>query len=146
MLGVAAPGAGYSKIDDAVEAAKTVKKSGKVTDLGPNGERARHFTDPKTLDAIKAEGTIKPGRGGVVDVEVGPPFGSTLPGNKGPRRELGSSGEGAFVEFDLPSNARSTFVGPRRTASIPGSVNLVGRNPTFKKMSLILRFFLGSGR
>lgn len=71
-----------------------------------------------------------------VDVELGPPWGSTKPGAKnGPHAQLNSS-EGAFVEIDIPPNTvRTDYVTPDRvTARIPHDgpqLPIGGLNPEF---------------
>lgn len=100
--------------------------------------RARHHTNSSGLSGIKDAQAINASRGQPygVDVEV-EPFGNVLPGRGGPKGDLGSAGEGAYVEFDLPGNAVSTYgIGPRNTARIPTGgpstpLSLEGLNPKF---------------
>jgi hypothetical protein len=74
------------------------------TNVGANIMRCRHHTDAEGVHGIRKDNAIKPSRGEPigVDVEV-EPFGSVNPyGSRSPKREIGSKGDGAYVEFDLP--------------------------------------------
>ena len=66
------------------------------------------------------------------------PFGTTRPGLGGPKTQMGSYGEEAFVEFDAPPGMVLTGVGPRHTAIIPTPdlepFSLQGLNPRFVKV------------
>lgn len=64
------------------------------------------------------------------------PFGPTTPGLDGPSAHTGAYQEGAYVEFDLPSDAVPTSVGPRITAVIPttNALRLDGLNPRFVRV------------
>lgn len=68
-----------------------------------------------------------------VEVE---PFGTSRPGPDGPKAQLGSAVEGAFVEFDQPPGVMRTDVGPRQTGVIPVEqpLSLVGLNPQYIKV------------
>ena len=104
--------------------------------------RVRHHTNDENLEKIRATLSIAPSRGAArvgagVHVEL-EPFGSARPGLGGPKAELGTMHEGAYVEFDEPSTVVRTRVGPRNTAIIPTGMdiplNLAGRNPRFVKV------------
>jgi hypothetical protein len=84
-------------------------------------------------------GVIRPSRGvlGIaagIHVEV-PPFGTTRPGRFGPKADLGSFYEGAYVEFDAPPGLVTTRIGPRNSGLIPTPpdrpLDLSGLNPRF---------------
>jgi hypothetical protein len=95
--------------------------------------RVRHHTDDAGLAQIKVSGGIQSARGvyvyqqGVLrEFEAGvhvefEPFATARPGPRGPLREMGCKGEGAFVEFDYPTDREFvTYVcGRRNTAIIP---------------------------
>ncbi len=104
--------------------------------------RVRHHTNDEGLNGIIAGGGIRSSRGwGMVEtgvhVEV-EPFGSTRPwrpGNRGPKNELGSEADGAYVEFDAPPELICYSCGPRNSGIIPvpaGQLfSLQGRNLVF---------------
>lgn len=104
--------------------------------------RCRHHTDAEGLNGIQKDGAIKIARGDPpgVDVEV-EPFGPVSPFSHGnPKDQTGAYGRGAYVEFDLPSNAvRQPWLGPRNNARIPtkGPLSVAGLNPVF----VILRWW-----
>lgn len=107
--------------------------------------RARHHTNDAGLDGIRAKMALEPSRGSGgfaagIHVEV-EPFGTTRPGVDGPKAQLGSFGEGAYVEFDAPSGMILTSVGVRNTAMIPTGVDkplsLVGLKPRFVKVRCV---------
>lgn len=100
--------------------------------------RARHHTNDERLASIRRDMAINPSRGDPyigVDVEL-EPFGTPKPGRNGPQAEMGCHLEGAYVEFDLPTGAILTNVGPRRTAKIPTTepLSLLDKNPVFVKV------------
>jgi hypothetical protein len=99
--------------------------------------RARHHTSLEGLKKIQQAGAIDPARGDIIGVHVETePFGSTLPGLGGPMRETGAVAEGAYVEFDLPADAKPTYSGPRSTAVIPTltPLSLAALHPKFVKV------------
>ena len=99
--------------------------------------RVRHHTNDEGLQLIIKNGFI--GLSSVwgsvatgIHVET-EPFGSSRPGRFGPMAELGSAGEGAFVEFDASPNLIRYTCGPRNTALIPSTqpLSLAGLNAAF---------------
>jgi hypothetical protein len=107
--------------------------------------RVRHYTSDAGLEAIRVSGHIVASRGwgeiayGVhVELE---PFGSTRPsrpGRPGPKDQLGSKSERAYVEFDAPLELLAYRCGQRNTAVIPvafdASLSLTGLNPVYVKV------------
>ena len=77
------------------------------------------------MRGIESDGIIHPARGDPAGVHVEtPPFGSIKPGLGGPATETGAAMDGAYVEFDFPSSAVPTQVGPRNTVVIPTTTPL----------------------
>jgi hypothetical protein len=102
--------------------------------------RVRHHTDDGGLARIQASGVINPSRGwGLIEsgvhVEV-ESFGQARPGLGGPKSEMGTAAEGAFVEFDAPVGMVAYVCGPRNTAIIPtsGPFSIHGLSPIFVKV------------
>ena len=97
--------------------------------------RVRHFTSDEGLERIRYSGAIQPSRGWSevaygVHVEV-EPFGTTRPsrrGRPGPKDDLGSNAETAFVEFDATAEIVSYHCGPRNTAIIPLDLSVAACN------------------
>src|SRR5262245_10100503 len=104
--------------------------------------RVRHHTNDAGLKEIRRKPALVPGRGwGIIEIGVHvevEPFGTTRPsrpGRAGPKDDLGSNHEGAFVEFDAPPAMVRYVCGRRNTAVIPVSsgqvFSLQGLNPEF---------------
>ena len=105
--------------------------------------RVRHHTSDEGLDAIRRHGAVLPSRGwgevpAGVHVEVEPfgPATPSLPGRPGVRYDVGSAGDGGYVEFDAPGTVVRYVCGPRNTAIIPAdrSLSLSGLSPAFVKV------------